>query len=151
MKKILHVIVGAGQVHYFLNAIESVKRFRAGDIAVVDRGAVLGIAPGYLVDFSKAEFHPFSKEHCVVPKGWRSAYPFWPSDTEGTEWIRRRLEYVRQNDGHLFSHIDQNQALSRDIFCRYQPGTRKILSSLVLLIANEFLRRINKHLKSGIS
>lgn len=122
-----------------------------GDMQVTDGGAVLDVAPGYSADFSLAELHPFSMERCVVPRGWQSAYPFWPSDTKGTEWIRRRLDYKRQTNGHLFSHVDQNQAFSRSFFGHYRPGTRKILWSLMLLISVESIRRFKKQLKRVVA
>lgn len=92
---------------------------------------ILSVAPEYEPDFSKQGLHPLSMENSVVPNGWVSSYPYWPSDTRGELWISRRIRWWKRVGGSLFSTIDSSGVVSCFSFRFSKPGNLEVFRSLL--------------------
>jgi len=105
---------------------------------------ILKVSNGINVDFSQAELHPISMEDTIVPNGWISAYPYWPSDTQGIDWIQKRLRFATSRSLSPFAVIDKNGKISPIEIRRFRPGVLAILRSMLAFFSREMILGLKK-------
>ena len=90
-------------------------------------------------NFGRQSLHPLYMEDLVVPNGWRCLTPYWPSDTNDTEWMRQRIAAVKQGGTSFFSvaGIKVNGKFMQ-LFPR--PGITATLTGLVKIASQELIR-----------
>lgn len=104
-----------------------------------DTGPFLKLNPKLNLDFSQ-NLHPISMETSILPSRGSVGFPYWPSDTRGTKWIRRRLSYLQLYGGSIFATVDlygRKRAIS---FGGAKPSLLLVLRSLVMLVFEELKR-----------
>jgi len=105
---------------------------------------ILKVSNGINVDFSQAELHPISMEDTIVPNDWISAYPYWPSDTQGIDWIQKRLRFATSRSLSPFAVIDKNGKISPIEIRRFRPGVLAILRSMLAFFSREMILGLKK-------
>ena len=69
---------------------------------------VFGEMPDF--DLSSEKFRPIFMEDIIRPRYGRTLTPYWPSSTEGTQWISIRLRLVRSTRGSIFARSSPGSA-----------------------------------------
>ena len=62
------------------------------------------------------------QENCVVPNGYRTLYPYWPTDIVRPKWIARRISITRKMGLGFWTAIDSEGSLGS--FLRPSPLRR---------------------------
>lgn len=105
---------------------------------------LLKLNPEFHLDFSQKQLHPVCMETSILPARGSIGFPYWPSDTIGTKWIRSRLRYAKRFGGSLFGTIDSQGRRRAISIGRSLPGPFSVLRSLMMLCFEELKRLLSR-------
>jgi len=119
---------------------ETMRDYKARSVSsIAQTGPILKLNPKFNLDF-RQNLHPISMETSILPSHGSIGFPYWPSDIQGTQWIRRRLGYLRLYGGSIFATIDNYGRKRRISFGGTQPTSLSVLRSLFVLAFEELKR-----------
>jgi len=110
-----------------------------GAVREAREDAILVLSPQFEAkkDFTRGSFHPFFMEDSVWPNGWSALTPYWPSDTNGSSWIRHRLAHSFLT-GESFLSVQEGPKYRSFSFRRFRPGYLAVFRALLRFGFREF-------------
>lgn len=99
--------------------------------------SILNVVEGFEPDFASHELHPISLEEVVRPNGWACLYPYWPSDTNTDNWLRRRLQATRTHHTPFFGVVDKFGNILQFPWFQFAPGFWAIFLSVMKFLLRE--------------
>lgn len=125
----------------FPDTVRSPHRPRSSG-SLSQESPLLRVAPNFSADFALASFHPVLMEQAVLPNGWRSLTPYWPSDTNSTKWLKTRGNNVGAILESLWQVAGHDGKRPRFKIRSFSPGYRVVVISLLRLLVEGLRRRL---------
>jgi len=94
-------------------------------------------------NFNQPSMHPLFMEDVVWPNGWECLTPYWPSDTEGTNWLRNRFSAASPLS-LLFWSVQKSGRKRLFPTSRFRPGFKKVFHTFVAFFFEELKNKFKR-------